>query len=534
MADSSKFQFPKCSTLFLTEDGSPMIFYMIPCSMKTKLRPLIDHGGGELSSSISSNSIKLVDPAVAGSNASGYISTEYIFDCIKHNKLQDIEKYRLKSTSSNTNKGLKSQAKASPSNVKVSGPNGSGRSFYSDLEDLALMEFVKEHKDIYSLKGNNLYKEAEKTQVTSHSWQSMRDHYLKVLHKRKKPKNLKQLLFKSEKEKPTKPHKEMKNLPAGQSRQTRSQTASPRKKLHAFEGDSTDEDSIPDQSRKTRSQTASPTKKLRNTSGEMDPIAGQSRKTRLQTASPTKKSTNDGKQSAELAVVTGSLQHVASEDSADDERSSGEDVDYDKLFDENLLKLAAESKNQEDGQRFGNGATEERRGIIGEHRVSPNKDGQRATRIQLKKQAGSRQDVLSDFEGEIVAKEDLKRSSVYDDEDKRPMAKKSKENGACPTNERDSQVNEKLARRFLELQLDLQRLESKWTVPQIIHALLVTSGKLEDATSYLQNDTVGKEQWTLEEDKILLSKNKEAISSLTRTRGLQSVVDRMNFMEGIS
>ena len=44
-------------------------------------------------------------------------------------------------------------------------PNGSGRSFYSDLEDLALMEFVKEHKDIYSLKGNNLYKEAEKTQV---------------------------------------------------------------------------------------------------------------------------------------------------------------------------------------------------------------------------------------------------------------------------------------------------------------------------------------------------------------------------------
>ena len=42
MADSSKFQFPKCSTLFLTEDGSPMIFYMIPCSMKTKLRPLID------------------------------------------------------------------------------------------------------------------------------------------------------------------------------------------------------------------------------------------------------------------------------------------------------------------------------------------------------------------------------------------------------------------------------------------------------------------------------------------------------------
>ena len=25
----------------------------------------------------------------------GYLSTEYIFDCIKHNKLQDMENYRL-------------------------------------------------------------------------------------------------------------------------------------------------------------------------------------------------------------------------------------------------------------------------------------------------------------------------------------------------------------------------------------------------------------------------------------------------------
>ena len=44
----------------------------------------------------------------------------------------------------------------------------------------------------------------------------------------------------------------------------------------------------------------------------------------------------------------------------------------------------------------------------------------------------------------------------------------------------------------------------------------------------------GKEHWSSEEDKILLSKDKEAISSLAKTRGLQSVVDRMNFIEGIS
>ena len=34
-------ELPRCSTLFLTEDGSQMNFYMTPCAMKTRLRPLI-------------------------------------------------------------------------------------------------------------------------------------------------------------------------------------------------------------------------------------------------------------------------------------------------------------------------------------------------------------------------------------------------------------------------------------------------------------------------------------------------------------
>ena len=32
---------------------------------------------------------------VLASNLCGYISTDYIFDSIKHNKLQDVEKYKL-------------------------------------------------------------------------------------------------------------------------------------------------------------------------------------------------------------------------------------------------------------------------------------------------------------------------------------------------------------------------------------------------------------------------------------------------------
>lgn len=34
-------ELPRCSTLFVTEDGSQMNFYMTPCAMKTRLRPLI-------------------------------------------------------------------------------------------------------------------------------------------------------------------------------------------------------------------------------------------------------------------------------------------------------------------------------------------------------------------------------------------------------------------------------------------------------------------------------------------------------------
>ena len=44
----------------------------------------------------------------------------------------------------------------------------------------------------------------------------------------------------------------------------------------------------------------------------------------------------------------------------------------------------------------------------------------------------------------------------------------------------------------------------------------------------------GKEQWTSKEDKILLSENKDDISRLSKKRGVNAVVDRINFIEGIN
>lgn len=79
----------------------------------------------------------------------------------------------------------------------------------------------------------------------------------------------------------------------------------------------------------------------------------------------------------------------------------------------------------------------------------------------------------------------------------------------------------------------MQKLEHELTVPQIIHGFLVSSGYLEDTVDYFQNGP-GKELWTSKEDKILLSKNKDDISRLSKKRGVNAVIDRMNFMEGIN
>ena len=138
---------------------------------------------------------------------------------------------------------------------------------------------------------------------------------------------------------------------------------------------------------------------------------------------------------ASLFPFEDTVTDFTSGDNADDERSAGEDTDYDKQFDEDLLRIAAaESKVEKERPRFENAVKEDM------HR-------QKKTH---------KRNILSDFEGEIVAKEDFKRVSSDEDEDKRPMAKKNKGNDSLSTDIKESQENEKFVRRFHELQLNLQ------------------------------------------------------------------------------
>lgn len=136
------------------------------------------YGGGQLSSKVSADSIKLAAPGTVG-NLSDYVSTEYIFDSIKYNKLQDMTNYRI-------NSKIAKKLKVENSESKIQVRKQNGRIAYTPEEDLALMDFVNEHFTCYPIGGNALYKKAENEKVTTHTWQSMRDHFLKVLHPKTK------------------------------------------------------------------------------------------------------------------------------------------------------------------------------------------------------------------------------------------------------------------------------------------------------------------------------------------------------------
>eukprot|EP00112_Aurelia_sp_Birch-Aquarium-sp1_P023677 Seg7133.1 transcript_id=Seg7133.1/GoldUCD/mRNA.D3Y31 product="Telomeric repeat-binding factor 2-interacting protein 1" protein_id=Seg7133.1/GoldUCD/D3Y31 len=63
--------------------------------------------------------------------------------------------------------------------------NYGGRTEYSSWEDEAIIDFVKKHatdKGAGTIGGNKLYKQMEEQKVTQHSWQSMKDRFLKHLH----------------------------------------------------------------------------------------------------------------------------------------------------------------------------------------------------------------------------------------------------------------------------------------------------------------------------------------------------------------
>ncbi|KAM9122605.1 telomeric repeat-binding factor 2-interacting protein 1 [Pangshura tecta] len=149
-------------TLFLQDDGSPMRFYVRPGPAKLQLAPLILAGGGRLCRLQEPGAVLLAQPGERGATGS-FVSTEYVRRCLERNERLPLEQYRL-------------AAEQAP------GPAGApaGRSAFTGSEDEAILLYVRDRAQ-GSATGTTLWKEMERARLTPHSWQAMRDRYLRHL-----------------------------------------------------------------------------------------------------------------------------------------------------------------------------------------------------------------------------------------------------------------------------------------------------------------------------------------------------------------
>ncbi|XP_029455519.1 telomeric repeat-binding factor 2-interacting protein 1 [Rhinatrema bivittatum] len=173
-------------TLFVKEDGSPMRFYLRPCAAKRQLHPLILHGGGVMCRLQEPGAVLLREPgeappagAAGESEASGsaYISVRYVTDCVERNEKLDVCDYQLRGAAGNVSGTC--CAHELPRFL------GSGRTAFSRAEDVAILVYLRDHAAPESgYAGNAIWKELQRLQLTRHSWQAMRDRYLKHLRGR--------------------------------------------------------------------------------------------------------------------------------------------------------------------------------------------------------------------------------------------------------------------------------------------------------------------------------------------------------------
>ncbi|KAM5296858.1 telomeric repeat-binding factor 2-interacting protein 1 isoform 2-T2 [Glossophaga mutica] len=172
------------STLFVREDGSSMSFYVRPSPAKRRLSTLILHGGGTLCRVQEPGAVLLAQPGEAAAEASGdFISTQYILDCVERNERLELEAYRLglapvADQAPETKPGAQAEGTAAESERQPL----AGRVAFTDADDVAILTYVKENaRSTSSVTGNALWKAMEKSALTQHSWQSLKDRYLKHL-----------------------------------------------------------------------------------------------------------------------------------------------------------------------------------------------------------------------------------------------------------------------------------------------------------------------------------------------------------------
>jgi len=165
-----------------------------------------------------------------------------------------------------------------------------------------------------------------------------------------------------------------------------------------------------------------------------------------------------------LVLVADYLSGETIADNADDEQSATEEVDYDKIFDDNLLKQAYEYKKR-DSNEIQNDAIEDR-DVDEESRVSSSQELVNTVVTRSRQKAMNEQEGLSDFDGEIVFRKDLKSPSAKnvnseeDTDDKKPIAKRLKRDmESLSDDENPSEKQRKHQKAFLKYCQALHNLQ---------------------------------------------------------------------------
>lgn len=172
-ADSSKDNVP--NFIFTSDDGDALTFFIRPSETKARLRPLIEKAGGVVTSKsvVGDNVIRIaVDGDIATPH--GYLRAQYVDDCLDKGQLLDKEDYSC------TTQSKTAAVTSETSNVEyISDSHGTGRTKYTEDDDRAILQYVARHPLRYG--GNVMWKKMELMKITSHSWQSMKDRFLKYL-----------------------------------------------------------------------------------------------------------------------------------------------------------------------------------------------------------------------------------------------------------------------------------------------------------------------------------------------------------------
>ncbi|XP_076319014.1 uncharacterized protein LOC143229982 [Tachypleus tridentatus] len=182
--------------LFVKANGTPMQFYMRPSTEKEKLRPLIEHGGGVVTSKLTSDAYKLVEP---GSRVltcdENTVRSKYIVDCVEKNTLLNIEDYVIKmeteevsdiSDTESNNMNNKNEFI-----LRTKAKNTRSRKEYSVEDQQAIINFICTKNRYTEIKGTRLWKDMEfRNVLPDRTWQSMKEHFLKQIYPKLKDFNL--------------------------------------------------------------------------------------------------------------------------------------------------------------------------------------------------------------------------------------------------------------------------------------------------------------------------------------------------------